>query len=614
MQSSIRLLNQKGRLLVTFFCCHHVSRPPLLLQTFHRTNLPIVAKAEVELVFPGDFNKVVGVNKNLFLQECTATVSKDGAVDVACVNVRTGSIILSLGGSNDAVIAAAQEVVAKGLDLPSFEAMSDADLNECADDSTNDCHAQATCSNTIGSYTCACKTGFVGNGTNCVDVNECAKDNDCHAQATCTNTEGSYTCACKTGFNGSGEECADVNECAKDGDNDCHAQATCTNTEGSYTCACKAGFVGNGKECADVNECAEDGDNDCHIQATCSNTEGNYTCVCKAGFVGNGKECADVNECAEDSDNDCHAQATCTNKAGNYTCACKTGFNGNGKECADVNECAEGSDNDCHAQATCTNTEGSYTCACKAGFVGNGKECADVNECAKDVDNDCHAQATCTNKEGNYTCACKAGFIGDGNECEACADKSVYSDEVGLARCKKCPSGHFGVITAGSKAEGGHTACDDDTCERPTKLPANSVLVDSKCPEHGKQKKTSGTVISQNASTCTLSCKDGFYSSGVIKSFTCLADNELTTASYQGGTITCTGECVSVIDVACDAMFSLLCFANGYESITVLVAFDNYIVCCERGNVWILCQCKKLHCAHLLSMQPTSFAVSANGQ
>ena len=198
--------------------------------------------------------------------------------------------------------------------------------------------------------------------------------------------------------------------------------------------------------------------------------------------------------------------------------------------------------------------------------------------------------------------------------CKACVDRSMYSDDSGLEQCKKCPSGHFGVTTAGSNAGGGHTACDDDTCERPTKLPANSVLVDSKCPEHGKQKKTSGTVISQNASTCTLSCKDGFYSSGVIKSFTCLADNELTTASYQGGTITCTGECVSVIDVACDAMFSLLCFANGYESITVLVAFDNYIVCCERGNVWILCQCKKLHCAHLLSMQPTSFAVSANGQ
>ena len=136
--------------------------------------------------------------------------------------------------------------------------------------------------------------------------------------------------------------------------------------------------------------------------------------------------------------------------------------------------------------------------------------------------------------------------------CKACAGKSIYSDEAGLAQCKKCPSGHFGVVTSGSDADGGHTACDDDTCERPTKLPGNSVVVDSKCPEHGKQKNTRGTnASSQNASTCVLSCKDGFYSSGVNKPFTCLADDDLSTASYQGGNITCTAGTLFFIYVAC---------------------------------------------------------------
>ena len=129
--------------------------------------------------------------------------------------------------------------------------------------------------------------------------------------------------------------------------------------------------------------------------------------------------------------------------------------------------------------------------------------------------------------------------------CEGCAGESMYSDQAGLTQCKKCPNGHFGVVTSGSDADGGHTACDDDTCERPTKLPANSVVVDSNCPDHGKQKNTHDTdASSQNASTCVLSCKDGFYSSGVNKPFTCLADDDLTTASYQGGNITCAGKCV----------------------------------------------------------------------
>lgn len=40
------------------------------------------------------------------------------------------------------------------------------DINECAD-SQNNCSSNALCNNTIGSYTCACKIGFTGDGINC---------------------------------------------------------------------------------------------------------------------------------------------------------------------------------------------------------------------------------------------------------------------------------------------------------------------------------------------------------------------------------------------------------------------------------------------------------------
>ena len=39
------------------------------------------------------------------------------------------------------------------------------EVNEC--NGGNICHPNATCTNTIGSYTCTCNTGFIGDGKNC---------------------------------------------------------------------------------------------------------------------------------------------------------------------------------------------------------------------------------------------------------------------------------------------------------------------------------------------------------------------------------------------------------------------------------------------------------------
>ena len=44
------------------------------------------------------------------------------------------------------------------------------DVDECAMASKNDCSANAECVNTVGSFTCTCKSGFAGDGKNCIGI------------------------------------------------------------------------------------------------------------------------------------------------------------------------------------------------------------------------------------------------------------------------------------------------------------------------------------------------------------------------------------------------------------------------------------------------------------
>ena len=42
-----------------------------------------------------------------------------------------------------------------------------ADIDECELD-TDNCHVNATCTDTIGSFVCTCNSGLEGNGINCM--------------------------------------------------------------------------------------------------------------------------------------------------------------------------------------------------------------------------------------------------------------------------------------------------------------------------------------------------------------------------------------------------------------------------------------------------------------
>ena len=48
--------------------------------------------------------------------------------------------------------------------------LSVSDINECMDDTLNECSPNADCLNTEGTYDCTCRTGYSGDGRNCGEL------------------------------------------------------------------------------------------------------------------------------------------------------------------------------------------------------------------------------------------------------------------------------------------------------------------------------------------------------------------------------------------------------------------------------------------------------------
>ncbi|CAB4033642.1 mucin 4, partial [Paramuricea clavata] len=82
-----------------------------------------------------------------------------------------------------------------------------------------------------------------------IDEDECCTGTFCHAQSTCANSFGNFTCTCSNGYSGNGTFCEDVDECEE---SRCHPNATCVNNPGSFVCNCNPGFIGDGG-----NSCSE---------------------------------------------------------------------------------------------------------------------------------------------------------------------------------------------------------------------------------------------------------------------------------------------------------------------------------------------------------------------
>ena len=252
------------------------------------------------------------------------------------------------------------------------------DANECIP-GLNECPHYSHCVNTRGSYECSCDDGFTeiggtGSTLQCDDIDECTltpppsgtpgRTIDCDPNASCINTVGSYTCKCNIGY--------------QDG------AVTNPNTIHNYTYNDYKETLNNfkvptGIHCVDVDECATEriGDytviylkklngylsllrnlpkrNLCHSFATCSNTLGTYTCQCDTGYkdFGSGDpgtDCQDINECT--SGTPCGTNELCQNAIGSYRCGCMQGYikDDHDQSCIDFDECEQGT-HTCHAES-----------------------------------------------------------------------------------------------------------------------------------------------------------------------------------------------------------------------------------------------------------------------
>ncbi|KAF7205815.1 transcript variant X3 [Nothobranchius furzeri] len=180
-----------------------------------------------------------------------------------------------------------------------------------------------------------------------------------------------------------------------------------------------------------------------------------------------------TDECRE-SRNVCGG-GECENSPNGHICHCFPGYRLNQQKniCEDDNECE--SEPCGHGRGRCINTEGTYKCHCRPGYkhlVLHGRlKCTDVNECLKqDI---CGVGGLCVNLPGTYKCECPSGFRIKANRYPACEDinECLNPDTCPKEQCENTPGSYECVpCLHGYEAHAG-TCYDINECLKPNICP-----------------------------------------------------------------------------------------------------------------------------------------------
>lgn len=161
-------------------------------------------------------------------------IPKDVCVDVVCHEDATCNI----SSSNTASCICNDNLVGDGITSCSPPPPPPRNKPPSPQEQSRSCKVDSDCSKPTNAVcvegVCKCKNGFYlssGKGQ-CINENECADGfpNRCHRDAICTDTEGSYTCACKDGYQDlnsgdqAGTTCAQINECVSPSLHNCNTE------------------------------------------------------------------------------------------------------------------------------------------------------------------------------------------------------------------------------------------------------------------------------------------------------------------------------------------------------------------------------------------------------
>jgi cysteine-rich repeat protein len=270
---------------------------------------------------------------------------------------------------------------------------------------TDDCDANAACTNAEGTFLCTCNAGYEGSGTSCTDVDECASTalNECSPLASCTNTVGAYSCVCNTGYEGSGVTCADIDECAS-GVGRCAVNEVCVNVLGApFVCDCAPGFARATPE----SECT----------SACGNGLRGVGEACDDGNLASGDGCSDV--CDVEPGYACYELSSGPSMC-SATCGDGLVDTGAGEECDDADANSDTAPDACRTRCV--------RAFCGDAILDSGEECD-----AGDANSDTLTGACRTTCKNAF---CGDGVIDDGELCDYGTGTALAAEDcTSASRC-----------------------------------------------------------------------------------------------------------------------------------------------------------------------------------
>eukprot|EP00062_Callorhinchus_milii_P009777 gi/632953933/ref/XP_007892692.1/ PREDICTED: thrombomodulin-like [Callorhinchus milii] len=192
------------------------------------------------------------------------------------------------------------------------------------------------CVDRSGAVFCTCRDGYEldEDGRSCNEIDECLRK-PCAGDEICSNTPGSFSCHCPTGYRKTdAHTCEDINECSSAASPCAHK---CGNTLGSFTCSCYSGYRPDPEDFTKcVTHCPT---NSPECAPICFGSH----CDCPEGYIldeADTPTCVNIEECPNTE-----CEYDCINSGGTHTCTCPLGsqLKEDGKSCEKQDEDGSGS-------------------------------------------------------------------------------------------------------------------------------------------------------------------------------------------------------------------------------------------------------------------------------